>query len=351
MARVSLAGVTRRFTATGAAAVDAVDLTVEDGGFVALLGPSGCGKTTLLRLIAGFERPDAGRIAIGEEAVAGPAGFVPPERRQVGMVFQSFALWPHMTVAGNVGYPLRVAGIRGPEYHAKVAEALEAVSLGGLAARRPAALSGGQRQRVALARCLVMRPRVVLLDEPLASLDPHLRATMQAEFTRFHALTRATMVYVTHDQAEALALADRVAVMQQGRIVQLAAPRDLYRTPGNEFVARFVGGGAVVPARVLSVAGTVAETELLGLRRRLRAAPDQQPGPALACLRPEDLRIAASGAPATVRAARYQGATTEMELDVAGQTVLLRSGGEALPGAGSSVHLEISDGWVIPDGR
>ncbi len=348
MARVILAGVTRRFTATGAAAVDTVDLTVADGGFIALLGPSGCGKTTLLRLIAGFERPDAGRVTIGDDTVAGPDGFVPPERRQVGMVFQSFALWPHMTVAGNVGYPLRVAGIRGPDYHRKVAEALAAVSLGPLADRRPAALSGGQRQRVALARCLVMRPRVVLLDEPLASLDPHLRTAMQAEFTRFHALTRATMIYVTHDQAEALALADQVAVMQHGRIAQLAPPRELYRAPASEFVARFVGGGAVVPAMVLSAQGDTAEVELLGLRRRLRAAPGQRPGPALACLRPEDLRIAADGAAATLRAARYQGATTEAELDVGGQTVWLRTQSDTIPDA---LYLDVTDGWVIPGSK
>ena len=353
MARVDLAGVTRRFApaTSGAAAVDAIDLTVADGAFVALLGPSGCGKTTLLRLIAGFERPDAGRISLGDDVVAGPDRFVPPERRQVGMVFQSFALWPHMTVRGNVGYPLRVAGIRGPEYARKVAEALEAVSLTSLAERRPAALSGGQRQRVALARCLVMRPRVVLLDEPLASLDPHLRTAMQAEFTLFQALTRATMVYVTHDQAEALALADRVAVMQHGRIAQLAPPRELYRAPKSAFVARFVGGGAVVPARVLSAAGGFAEVELLGLRRRLRAAPGQRPGPAMACLRPEDLLIGPEGAPATLCAARYQGATTEAELDVAGQAGLLRTSGEALLTAGSTVKLDIVDGWVIPESK
>jgi iron(III) transport system ATP-binding protein len=347
MARVSLHGVTRRFAAGGPAAVDAVDLAIADGGFVALLGPSGCGKTTLLRLVAGFERPDAGRIAIGGEMVAGPGGFVAPERRRVGMVFQSFALWPHMSVAGNVGYPLRVAGIRGAEYARRVAEALAAVSLGQFAERRPAALSGGQRQRVALARCLVMRPRVVLLDEPLASLDPHLRAAMQAEFARFHRLTGATMLYVTHDQSEALALADQVAVMEHGRIAQLAPPRALYRTPANEFVARFVGGGAVVPGVVLRAEGDGAEVALLGLRRLLRAAAGQRPGPALICLRPEDLAIGADGAPARLLAARYQGATTEVELEVAGQIVMLRGDGEAMP---ERLCVDVRDGWVIPAG-
>jgi iron(III) transport system ATP-binding protein len=348
MARLELAGVTRRFGPGHDAAADAVDLVVEDGSFVALLGPSGCGKTTLLRLIAGFERPDAGSIAIGGETVADDAGFVPAERRRVGMVFQSFALWPHMSVAGNVGYPLRVAGVKGADYQARLDEALAAVGLSGFAARRPSALSGGQRQRVALARCLVMRPRVVLLDEPLSSLDAHLRATLQAEFTRFHAMTRATMVYVTHDQSEALSLADTVAVMERGRIAQFAVPRVLYRQPRTEFVARFVGGGVVVPARVLAASHGGAEVELLGLRRRLRAAPGQQSGAALVCLRPEDVLIGQTGEPGIVRAARYLGAVTEAEVEVAGQMLVIRSAGQAVLAPGMAVRVDIADGWVIP---
>ena len=221
MAELTLSHVTKRFG--DVTAVDDVTLDARDGELVALLGPSGCGKTTILRLIAGFESVSAGEISFDGELVSAVGRHVPPERRRVGIVFQSYALWPHMSVGANVGYPLRVAGIDGEEYRSKVDAALETVGLTGLGARRPADLSGGQRQRVALARCLVMEPSLVLLDEPLANLDVHLRAAMEEEFVDFHDKTGATMLYITHDQAEAMALADRVAVMDDGCLVQVAA--------------------------------------------------------------------------------------------------------------------------------
>ena len=202
MAGVSFETVSKQFGETRA--VESVSLDIADGEFFALLGPSGCGKTTLLRLVAGFEIPDAGSVKLGGAEVGRPGWALPPEKRKIGMVFQSYALWPNMTVAENVAFALRVRRVRGAERVRIVNESLVKVGLEGLAERRPHELSGGQRQRVALARCLAMRPDVVLLDEPLANLDVHLRETMLEEFARFHKELRATFIYVTHDQAEAL---------------------------------------------------------------------------------------------------------------------------------------------------
>ena len=230
MASLDVRGLTKRFGRM--AAVDRVDLSVRDREFVALLGPSGCGKTTLLRLFAGFEVPDEGELALEGVTVSRAGWALPPEDRRIGMVFQSYALWPHMSVAENVGFSLRVRGMAAEERRKRVAEALDLVGLADFASRRPAQLSGGQRQRVALARCMAMRPALVLLDEPLANLDPHLREAMQSEFRRLHREIGATFVYVTHDQAEAMALADRIVVMDRGRIEQIGEPQQIYREPG-----------------------------------------------------------------------------------------------------------------------
>ncbi len=347
MAGLTLRGVTKRFGTT--TAVDAVDLDVADGEFLAVLGPSGCGKTTLLRLIAGFERPDAGTLSIGDTVVSGPRSFVPPERRRVGIVFQSYALWPHMTVDGNVGYPLRTMGVKGEAYRARVDAALASVGLTGYGARRPAELSGGQRQRVALARCLVMRPSLMLLDEPLANLDVHLRASMEAEFAAVHQATRATMVYITHDQAEAMALADRIAVMDGGRVVQAATPRTLYREPATAMVAGFIGRGALVPVTV--------ETAEEGGRVRIgwvrgtaivRAAPGQRQGPALLCVRPEDLAVGEGGVPGTVRRVVYKGGATTVEVDVGEAMVPLSVPDGAVPAPGQDLRIVVNDGWIVP---
>ena len=252
MAKLTLDRVTKRYR--DVLAVDDVDLEVENGEFLALLGPSGCGKTTVLRMIAGFERLSAGRIAFDDRAVSSKEVHVPPEERHVGIVFQTYALWPHMDVAGNVGYPLKVARVPTESRQQRVRRALDMVGLAKLETRRPSELSGGQRQRVALARCLVMEPSVVLLDEPLANLDVHLRAAMEDEFVAFHHKTGATMLYITHDQAEAMAMADRIAVMDRGRIVQVDTPRTLYREPASEMVASFIGQGALVGGEVLAPA-------------------------------------------------------------------------------------------------
>jgi iron(III) transport system ATP-binding protein len=352
MAGLILDNVSKRFADGAASVVDGVSIEVVPGEFLAILGPSGCGKTTLLRLIAGFERPSAGTIRLGDRLVAGGRVHVPPEDRHVGIVFQSYALWPHMSVAENVGYPLRTRGIKGAAYQTQVAAALDAVGLGGEGARRPASLSGGQRQRVALARCLAMSPDLVLLDEPLANLDVHLKASLLDEFQHFGTRTGATMLYITHDQSEAMALADRIAVMNHGRVEQLATPETLYREPATEFVAGFVGDGGTVSARVQQAGGGRAQVEIAGYRAVVRAGEWRLAGgEALVCLRPEDLMLAPDGLPARCRRTRYRGGDWLVDLTIDGQEdrelqMLAKPG--AVPAPGAAVRIGIVDGWVIP---
>jgi ABC-type Fe3+/spermidine/putrescine transport system ATPase subunit len=234
-AAVELRGVTKQFD--GVVAVDGLDLEVADGEFLSLLGPSGCGKTTTLRLIAGFERPDAGEIRIDGADVSR----LPPYKRPVNTVFQSYALFPHLSVLANVGYGLKQRGLGRKERDAKAREALELVQLPEVGHRKPRQLSGGQQQRVALARALVMEPKVLLLDEPLGALDLKVRRELQIELKRIQHQVGITFVYVTHDQEEALAMSDRVAVMSGGRIEQLGPPQEIYDTPATRFVADFIG--------------------------------------------------------------------------------------------------------------
>ncbi len=224
-----------------------IDLGLPAGQTLALLGPSGCGKTTLLRLVAGLLAPSAGAIAIDGAVVAGPGVFVPPEKRRLGMVFQDYALWPHLTVAGNVAFPLQMAGVGRAETETRVMAALERVGLAALAGRSPAALSGGQQQRVAIARAIVGAPRIVLFDEPLSNLDRELREAMVAELGGLIRGLGLTAIYVTHDQSEALTLADQVAVMQAGQIAQLAPPEVLVEHPASPKVAEFLRLGAILP--------------------------------------------------------------------------------------------------------
>jgi ABC-type Fe3+/spermidine/putrescine transport system ATPase subunit len=232
---VELVGVTKRYGAV--AAVDAIDLEVRPGEFLSLLGPSGCGKTTTLRLIAGFERPDEGEVRIGGRDVSR----VPPYKRDVNTVFQSYALFPHLTVLENVAYGLKQRGLGRSERRARAIEMLELVRLPGFGERKPRQLSGGQQQRVALARSLVMHPRVLLLDEPLGALDLKVRKELQIELKRIQEEIGITFVYVTHDQEEALAMSDRVVVMNAGHIEQIGAPREIYDRPATEWIASFIG--------------------------------------------------------------------------------------------------------------
>ncbi|MGD9692996.1 MAG: ABC transporter ATP-binding protein [Phycisphaerales bacterium] len=243
---ISISSLTKRFGAT--TAVDNVSLTINPGELFFLLGPSGCGKTTILRMLAGFTEPTSGSIHFADRDVTR----LPPEKRRVGMVFQSYALWPHMTVLENVEFGLRQRKLPRPERRQRAAEALALVQMDQYAQRKPAQLSGGQQQRVALARALAVQPDVLLLDEPLSNLDAKLRHDMRAEIRRLCRATSITTVYVTHDQKEALSLADRLAVMRQGRIEQLAPPREMYQAPTSTFVAEFLGAANLIPATIHS---------------------------------------------------------------------------------------------------
>jgi len=351
VASLSLHSVSRLYGAHRA--VDEVSFGVEAGEFLALLGPSGCGKTTLLRLIAGFEPPSSGQIELDGAIVADGPRIVPPEKRGIGMVFQSYALWPTMTVADNVGFALRLRKMPAAERARRVTETLEAVGLAAMAHRKPHELSGGQRQRVALARCLAMRPAVMLLDEPLANLDVHLRETMQQEFKQLHRETGATFVYVTHDQGEAMAMADRIAIMRNGRIEQLAEPRKLYREPRTAMIADFIGAGMVVPVDIVDVEARGVAAVGMGGRFTLRGTA-QAGQRRLACLRATDLELAAPGGdalPGIVRAHSYRGAVTTVTvtpLGAADQSLNIDHPGEP-PEIGANVHVAVRDGWILPE--
>jgi len=240
MAVVELAGLTKRYG--DQAVVDHIDLTIDHGKLVCLLGPSGCGKTTTLRLIAGFVAPDDGSVTVGGQALSRPGWALPPERRNMSMIFQSYALWPHMTIADNVGYGLKVRRRPAAEIAERVGAMLDVIQLRHLAQRYPGELSGGQQQRVALARALVVKPETLLLDEPLSNLDANLREEMRFEVRRLHDEYKYTTVYVTHDQVEAMTTADVIVVMNHGRIEQCGSPEEIYQQPATEFVARFIGG-------------------------------------------------------------------------------------------------------------
>ena len=292
MAMIEIEGLTKHFGSV--AAVDDLSLAVDAGEFLTLLGPSGCGKTTVLRMIAGLEVPDAGEIRIGGKTVfsAQRGLFVSPGKRGIGLVFQSYALWPHMSVYQNVAFSLEIQKVAPEKMKRQVAEALAYMHLEEMENRYPQQMSGGQQQRVALARMLVARPGVFLMDEPLSNLDAKLRIEMRAEINRLHREAHATTVYVTHDQTEALTLSSRVAVMEGGKLVQVAPPREIYRRPACLFVADFIGSPTInlIPGRIVRKnEGIFFEGEALSL-----------PAPALAAyagalvtaaIRPEEIRI------------------------------------------------------------
>jgi ABC-type Fe3+/spermidine/putrescine transport system ATPase subunit len=230
--------------------VDDLDLEIGDGEFVSLLGPSGCGKTTTLRLIAGFLQLDVGEIRVNQQVISSPSVLVPPERRNMSMIFQSYAVWPHMTVFQNVAYGLKLKKLSGTEIEKKVGRLLRLVHMETLKNRYPGELSGGQQQRVALARALVVEPQILLLDEPLSNLDANLREEMRFEIRRLHEEFRITTIYVTHDQAEAMVTSDRIAVMHQGKIVQVGGPEEIYERPKTRFVAEFIGKTNILSGRL-----------------------------------------------------------------------------------------------------
>lgn len=264
MTDVLVSGLTKHYG--GKPALHGLDLHIDSGEFVTLLGPSGCGKTTTLRSLAGLERPTSGSIALGGRVVVDTARgiFVPPEHRHVGMVFQSYALWPHLNVAENVAYPLKVAKLRGPERQSRIQEVLDSVGLSGFEKRPVTALSGGQQQRVALARALAARPGIIFYDEPLSNLDTKLRYQMGQQVRALHNHYRTTSVYVTHDQEEAITLSDRILVMNHGEIVQDGSPQDLYDRPATAYVADFMGFQNILPGTVVGVQGEIADVRVDG---------------------------------------------------------------------------------------
>ena len=287
MALLEIRDVTRRFG--DFTAVDHVSLSIEAGEFFCLLGPSGCGKTTLLRMVAGFDVPNGGRIWLDGKDMTG----VPPEKRNVHTVFQSYALFPHMSVADNVGFPLKMAGLAPDPIEARVEEALEDVSLTGFSGRYPNELSGGQRQRVAVARALINRPKLLLLDEPLAALDAKLKERMQLELITLQKEVGIAFVYVTHDQQEALALAHRIAVMNHGRVEQLDEPSKIYSFPKNRFVADFIGTCNILDAAVARVEDGRVQLRIEGLGEvdAVRTDDVQAGQKGVLALRPEQVAI------------------------------------------------------------
>jgi len=289
VAALTIDGVARSFS--GVRAVDDVSISVGDGEFFTLLGPSGCGKTTLLRMVAGFCELDSGRILLGEQRI----DTLPPHKRDTGMVFQNYAVFPNLTVGDNVAYGLRARKIRGEAIRERVARALKLVQLEGFAERRPHQLSGGQLQRVAIARAVIIEPKVLLLDEPLSNLDANLRVEMRGEIRRLQKLLGITVLYVTHDQEEALAVSDRIAVMRAGRIEQIATARAIYEQPATPFVASFIGTTNLLKGRVLSRDGDLAEIAFAGTAIRTSCARGAPGDTIVISLRPEALRLLAPG--------------------------------------------------------
>lgn len=322
-------------------ALDDVSLDIQPNEFFALLGPSGCGKTTLLRAIAGFEAPDSGRIDItNADGHTSDLLSLPPDKRPVNLMFQSYALFPHMNVRKNVAYGLEREGVAKDEVAARVDEVLETVSLTDKAKARPAHLSGGQRQRVALARAIVKRPRLLLLDEPLSALDRKVRAEMQMELKRLQHEVGITFVVVTHDQEEAMSMADRIAVMHDGRVQQIADPVTLYSRPANVFVADFIGSGTLLP-------GTVNAEGFSALGGLLPGSnPAHVSGEAMLVLRPEAVRVETAGGvlAGTVVETHFYGGSTVTAVQIAGveKPVISRDRGAPRHAVGDGVHLDWS---------
>ena len=327
---------------------DGFDLSVSDGEFLVLVGPSGCGKSTLLRLIAGLDRPDSGNIHIGERRV----DRLPPGERGVAMVFQSYALYPQMTVAQNIAFPLRMAGRPKRELDESVRRTCELLGLAELMDRRPAELSGGQRQRVAIGRAIVREPDLFLFDEPLSNLDANLRAQMRREFAELHARLRATTIYVTHDQAEAMALADRIVLMRDGGIEQQGTPEDLYCRPATLFAAGFFGQPPInrLPGRIVRV--DAQETEIaIGDGERIMLGPLIGPAPTgnnvVVAIRPEALTARPNGdmialAPRTVAFVEWFGGERHARLGDGDTALVWRTTGDHPIAPGESIALHVA---------
>jgi iron(III) transport system ATP-binding protein len=355
MLDVSIRGLTKRYG--DVAAVRGLDLQVKAGELVALLGPSGCGKTTTLRLVAGFLTPEAGEIWVGDRCLSSPRAVVPPERRRMAMIFQSYALWPHMTVARNIAYGLRFNGVPRADRDRRVKEMLRVVQLEGYGSRYPGELSGGQQQRVAVARALVVEPEILLLDEPLSNLDANLREEMRFEIRRLHDTFGITTLYVTHDQAEAMVISDRVAVLQAGRIEQIGTGEELFERPRTRFVAEFIGktnlidGVAEAPNRI---ARGSLRLEVGGARLEPGAPVTISIRPHMIDIEPLD-RPAAAGPGAnvlegTVERSSYLGDAVDYQVEIEHAGIVLRVAGPTPPGVrvGERVSLRIAASSCVP---
>ncbi len=344
-ARVVLEGVSKRFGQT--VAVDTVSLTIEPGELVTLLGPSGCGKTTTLRIVAGLETATSGRVFIGDADVT----HLPPNARDVTMMFQSYALFPHLSVFENVAYGLRVLKRSEAEVRKAVGDVLALVGMVGMGGRSPSALSGGQQQRVALARSLVMQPKVLLFDEPLSNLDAKLRKRMREEIRLLQQRLGITAIYVTHDQAEALAISDRIVVMDKGRISQIGTPLALYRSPGNRFVAEFIGEANFLSARLEAMEDGHARV-VIGPQRLSVDSPPLQAGAITVLARPEAIRIRTQGdgLPGTIQKVSYLGSSADYTVETELGAILITDYEmqDGVLKAGTTVRLEFLPHGVYP---
>ncbi|WP_166375862.1 ABC transporter ATP-binding protein [Aeromicrobium phragmitis] len=339
-------------------AIDGIDVEFGAGEFVVLLGPSGCGKTTLLRCLAGLESPDAGAISLRGSTVFDAEASVdlPPEKRRAGMMFQSYALWPHMTVQDNVAYPLKVRRAGSAEIRARVDEVLRLVGCAAIAEQYPGEISGGQQQRVALARAVVARDDLVLFDEPLSNVDAQLRETLRTELSILQRALGFTAVYVTHDQSEALALADTVIVLNQGRIAQIGPPADIYRHPASAYVARFMGPVNEIPGRLTRREGKDSVTTSLGTFDATRPLPSDLGSDVLLVLRPSELSVGTVGAAgrqveATIRSLQFQGDYVEVLVTAGQQELLIRDRSDQILQVGQSVLVTLPGvaRAVVPD--
>ncbi len=362
MPRVELDNVVRRFGQV--TAVDKVNIHMPDGAFVTLLGPSGCGKTTTLRMVAGLEQNDEGTIRIGDRVVSdAQAGiFLPPDRRDLGMVFQSYAIWPHMTVFENVAYPLRARKVAESDVTRRVREALELVEMSGFEDRPAPALSGGQQQRVAIARSLVSRPHVLLMDEPLSNLDAKLREQMRVDLRRLQQRLGITTVYVTHDQREAMELSDQVVVMHAGRVLQTGTPWDIYHQPASRRVAAFLGSPNLLAANVTDVAEST-EGPQVGVAgegwcgRCLAGAGTRVGDKVLVIVRPESLQCVTEAAlqkddvawRGVIDSTTYQGAAYTVRVNIPGATVQAEVAADLRPRVGDHIVLRSTarEMWAV----
>jgi len=348
---LSVQGLSKAYSAAGARALDDFSLDFPADQCTVLLGPSGCGKTTVLRSIAGLIRPDAGRITVDGAAVFDTATGVdvPPEKRRLGMVFQSYALWPHLSVAENIGYPLVAAGVARAEVARRTAAMLEWIGLPGMGARYVHELSGGQQQRISLGRAMVAKPRAILFDEPLSNLDARLRERMRLELLALRQQAPFTSIYVTHDQLEAMTLADRVVVMRAGEIEQVGSPEEVYKRPRTRFSADFVGIPNLLEATVRSAAGAdlVVDTVVGALAARSWRSDWRAGARCTVAVRPTLLTVQAGGRSGRVVRSVFQGASTIELVDFDGTEVTIESLGEERHAPGSTVSMKPAPGAVF----